>query len=90
MQNPQTPDRRPNSDPNEIERAPGRNEDGDDKGVPSPDRQREPARQPGDAPDVKPDVIAGKRGGKGGDPGQGARQEGTVSPGSRSSQRQKQ
>ena len=71
MQNPQTPNRGPDSDPTEIERAPGRNEDPNDKGKPAPDRQRDPLQQPGDVPDVKPDVVAGKQDRKVAGQGQG-------------------
>ena len=89
MQNPRTPDRGPDSDPTEVERAPGRNEDPNDKGMPAPDRQRDPLRQPGDVPDVKPDVIADKQDRRGAGQGQGTRQ-GTDSSEPRSSRRQKQ
>jgi len=89
MQNPQTPNRGPNSDPTEVERAPGRNEDTNDKSMPTPGRQRDPLQQPGDVPDVKPDVIAGKPDRKGAGQGQGTGQ-GTDSSEPRSSQRQKQ
>ncbi|HSD44677.1 MAG TPA: hypothetical protein VLD36_22785 [Burkholderiales bacterium] len=66
-----TPD--PDRDPtNPIERAPGRNEDANDKDTPSPERHRDPLKQPGEVPDVKPDVIARKPGsGQGQGAGQG-------------------
>jgi hypothetical protein len=89
MQNPQTPNRDPHRDPTEVERAPGRNEDANDKGMPSPDRQRDPLQQPGDVPDVKPDVIAGKKDRKGAGQGQGTDQ-GAGSSEPRSPQRQKE
>ena len=82
-QNPQNqpkPNRVPQRDPTEVERAPGRDEDANDKVVPPPDRHRDPLQQPGDEPDVKPDVIAGRK-----QPGQG-----TGAPRPQSSPRQKQ
>lgn len=65
MHNQQTssPDRK--RDPNQTERAPGRNEDSGNKPPPHPERQRDPLQQPGELPDVNPDVVAGRQGGQG-------------------------
>lgn len=89
MQGQQNPNRGPNSDPDELERTPGRNEE-NDTGMPAPDRQRDPLQQPGDAPDVKPDVIAGKRGGKDRGQARGPGQGTGSTSGSQSSRGQKQ
>jgi hypothetical protein len=75
----QTPNPDRKRDPNDIERAPGRNDAPHERAPGRNDapheRDRDPLKQPGDVPDVKPDVIAEHQRGQAAGQGQQRRKQ---------------